>query len=610
MIRSVSSIQRPPENQTALVAERSLTFIEAQQQGEAIGRALAEAGLNIGDVVAVATTNRASFYCCFAGAYAAGFPVAVLDPSAATRELTSMLRKAAPTALIADDHILRRLADCTDAALPRVVFGISGEEANGKFARWLPRWLNFRNSTPRWASLPDCARGAAQPSLAPVSDDQPAYVIFTSGTTSKPKAAVISRGALRHHVETLSRVFGYGEDARLLCYLPTHHTDGLVHGVAASLLTGMTVIQPGRFTISSNLEKVLRTNRISHFLTVPTMLAMIKRTFGDRPKLFQFEGFRHLVSTAGYLDKQLWRDFEDLFSVRVSNFYGMTETVSGSLYCGPDDDTYQMGTLGKPVDADVRIVGESGDALPDNTVGELQIAGKHLMTGYLDDRDATEAVLADGWLSTGDLFTRDEAGVFRFRGRRKNIIKRGGITVYPEDILHVVREMPGVLEVEVLGVPHATFEETIAVCAVVDAGIEPGQVQAWCRDRLSPERRPDRIELMDSLPRGPSGKVVQDELLALLGDREIGSDELSASHRDRVIRLAADVFSVEQLELDETSSPDTVEGWDSYASMELVIALEKEFAIRLKPNAIMRMRDIGRTIEIVGAELKRAESGK
>lgn len=610
MISSDNSTQRQTDNLTALVAEETLTFAEARQRGGAIARALAEAGLATGDVVAVATAHRSSFYCCFAGCYAAGFPIAVLDPSAAIQELALMLRKAAPSALIADDAILRRLVDTTDAELPEVIRGIPGKKASGKFPRWLSSWLDLRTSRLQWPPLPSVPQGRVEPGFAPVPEEQPAYVIFTSGTTSKPKAAVISRAALQYHVGTLSRVFGYGEDARLLCYFPTHHTDGLVHGVAASLLTGMTVVQPGRFTNSTDLEHVLRSNRISHFLAVPTMLAMIKRTFGDRPKLFQFEGFRSLISTAGYLDEALWKGIENLFNIRVSNFYGMTETVSGSLYCGPDDAQYRFGTLGKPVDAEVRIVSEGGEEVPANTVGELQIAGQHLMSGYLDDREATQAVMTDGWLSTGDLFTRDECGVFRFRGRLKNIIKRGGITVYPEDVRNVVGAMPGVLEVEVLGVPHTMFEETIAVCAVVEAGIDSEQLRAWCRNRLSPERRPDRIELMESLPRGPSGKVLQDALLSALGERRVGIDQPPTSHRDRVIGLAAEIFSVERSALDETSSPDTVEDWDSYASMELVIALEKEFAIRLKPHAIMRMRDLGRTIEIVGAEVVRADSAK
>ena len=595
---------------TALVAESTLTFRDVRRQAGAIGRAFAEAGLEAGDLVAVATAHRTSFFSCFAGCFACGFPVAILDPSAASQELAAMLRKADPAALIADASILRCLSEQTDVVLPDIVWAIGAEGTTRKSAKWLPAWMNRKLSSSRWPALADVLADEAEPEFDSVDAELPAYVMFTSGTTSKPKAVVISRAALSHHVGTLADVFGYREGARLLCFLPTHHTDGLVHGVAASLLTGMTVVQPGPFTQTVDLEQLLRANSISHFLTVPTMLAMIKRTFGDVPDLFQYGGFKSLISTAGYLDEQLWEAIQDQFSIRISNFYGMTETVSGTLYCGPDDSTYRFGTLGKPVDAEVRIVSDSGNVVPENTIGELQISGKHLMTGYLDDPEATDGAIKDGWLSTGDLFTRDEDGVFRFKGRLKNIIKRGGITVYPEDIRNVISAMPGVLDVEVVGVPDAVFEEIIAVGATVEAGVDRDQVRAFCRDKLSPERRPDRVALMDSLPRGPSGKVIREELIALLGGRKDESHGSRTSLRDQVIKVAAEVFAVDPSRLDESSSPENVDDWDSYAGMQFVLALEEKFALRLGARAIMRMRNIGNAIEIVSAEVTANEEGR
>ena len=421
MTSSAASDKLPPPEHLAFVAEKSLTFGEVRSQAAAIGRALREAGIQTGDQVAVVTAHRASFYCCFAGCFATGFPVVVIDPHAATQELELMLRKASPAALIADESVLRRLSEHTDVALPRVTWRVGSRQSVVTPWSWLSVWRSRMFARPNWPALEKNSVGNLRPISSTVDDNLPAYVMFTSGTTSKPKAVVVSRVALRQHIDTLSRVFGYGDGVRLLCYLPLHHTDGLVHGVVASLLTGMTVVHPGPFAASVDLEHVLRASKISHFLTVPTMLAMIKRTFSDRPDLFQYEQFRSLMSTAGHLDEQLWKEFQDLFDIRVSNFYGMTETVSGSLYCGPNDNTYQFGTLGKPEDSDVRIIDECGNVMADDSVGELQISGDHLMMGYLDDPEATKAAMNDGWLSTGDLFVRDSGGYFHFIGRRKNI---------------------------------------------------------------------------------------------------------------------------------------------------------------------------------------------
>ncbi len=575
-------------DQTAVAAETSLTHREVRRQGACIAHALTAAGVQSGEMVAVATSNRASFYTCFAGCFDAGFPVAVLDPLAATQELALMLQKAGPAALIADESVLKRLAGRADIGLPERAWRVAPSEPGGEEP---------------WPSLADISTTAIDESVDPVDDEIPAYVMFTSGTTSTPKGVVVSRAALRHHVATLAAVFAYDPDARLLSFLPTHHTDGLVHGVAASLLIGMAVIQPGPFTQSTDIEQLLRTHQISHLLTVPTMLAMIMRSSGDRPDLFKYEEFRSLISTAGFLDERLWKEFQDCFGVRVSNFYGMTETVSGTLFCGPTDSTYQLGSLGRPIDAEVRIVDESGEAVASDTVGELHISGKHLMTEYLDDPEATKAVIKDGWLLTGDLFSQDKAGVFHFAGRLKNIIKRGGITVYPEDVRKVVSAVPGVLEVETIGIPDTVFEEIIAVCAVVESGVGAEDIRKACHEGLSPERRPDRIELMDNLPRGPSGKVRCDELIAALVEPS-GNDRARPDLlREQVIRVAADTFVVEPSELDDTSSPETLTNWDSYAGMEFVLALEKEFALRLQPRDIMRISDIGKAIEIITAHV-------
>jgi long-chain acyl-CoA synthetase len=583
----------------AFVGETALTFEEVQFKSGAIATALSTEGLRPGDSVAIATANRAGFYTCFAGCFASGFPVVVIDPAAGPQELRLMLHKAAPSALIADDDVLRSLTGSNGYPLPRIVWRVGPPLPKRTLSRWVSR--GRKHSSTDWPSLDEIATTEAIPVSVSSREDLPAYIMFTSGTTSSPKAVVVSRGALRHHVDTLSRVFGYDENARLLTYLPIYHTDGLVHGVAASLLTGMTVVHPGPFSASTDIWQALRSNNISHFLAVPTILSIIRRTFGDRAQLFQYDGFRNVISTAGYLNAKFWQDFQEFFGVRVSNFYGMTETVSGSLYCGPDNDNYCFDTVGKPVDTEVRIVDEGGAILPPDKVGELQISGKHLMTGYLDDSVATKATIVDGWLSTGDLFFQNRDGFFHYVGRRKNIIKRGGITVYPEDIQRLLMDMPGVLKVEVIGLPDPMFEEIIVVCAVVEAGTGAEDLRAMCRHQLSPERQPDRIELMEHLPQGPAGKVLRAELVAILEERGKKPTSSHASLRTRVINLAAETFSTESAKLDETSSPDTVDGWDSFAGMEFVLALEREFDLRLSARDIMRLRNIGKALEIVSA---------
>ena len=192
-------------------------------------------------------------------------------------------------------------------------------------------------------------------------------------------------------------------------------------------------------------------------------------------------------------------------------------------------------------------------------------------------------------------------------GRRKDVIIRSGFNVYPREVETRIESHPAVQEVAVIGLADPIFEEIIAVCAVVEAGVDAEAIRALCRRHLSPERRPDRIELMEKLPRGPSGKVQRDALTKVLADRGTTPQRPPSALRDRVIHLAAETFATKPAELDEASSPATVANWDSYAGMEFVMALEKEFGLRLSPRDIMRLRNVGQALEIVSAGLAQSE---
>ena len=556
------------------------------------------------DRVAIATADGEAFFVAFAACLASGFTAVVIDPLAAGDEIRRMLEHSGPVAAIADDAVVRAVADSTGAppSIPTILVGGSGRSERKGVAGWLP----WRQRAADSAELRFDAVIAVAANLEwrEVSDAIAAYVIFTSGTTSTPKGVVISRRALFDHVRTLGHVFGYGPAATLLHYLPLHHTDGLVHGPAAALLTGMRVVRPGAFTAQTAeaMPGLLREHRVTHFLAVPTILSIVHRSYRDRADLFRTEWFQHAISTAGALPEEFWQTFEATFGIRLSNFYGMTETVSGSLYCGPDDASYRRGTLGKPVDCTLRIVDAQGAPCPPGQVGVLEISGSHLMDGYLANPEATAAVVRDGWLDTGDLFRVDGDGFHVFAGRRKTVIKRGGITIYPEDVRRALEPLDWVREVEVIGAPDPTFEQIAIVCAVLDPGKTAADVHAECARRLAPERRPDRVLLMTDLPRGPSGKVQREALLARATQAPAETaDDGSISGRVRAI--AARIFQVEAATLTDNTGPADLPNWDSYAQIELALALEKQFSMRLTPKDLMQLRSIGHAVAIVTRRL-------
>lgn len=581
-------------------AGESVPGRELSRRAGAIARALREANLRPGDRVALVTADDAAFFVAFAACLATGLTAVVIDPRAAVGEVARMLTRAAPRALVADGAVARALAGSSGVPSLAATILVGSDDADGGV---LGKWRTWRAANPGAGAMrfdTITRNGDAGLEWRTVDDGVPAYVMFTSGTTSTPKGVVISRRALFRHVRTLADVFGYGPDATLLHYLPLHHTDGLVHGPCAALLTGMRVVRPGPFSplAAEGLPDLLRDHRVTHFLAVPTILSFVQRIFATRPDLFRTGCFRHVISTAGYLNPEFWLEFETTFGLRLANFYGMTETVSGSLYCGPSDTSYRRGTLGTPVDCNLRIVGEDGAPCAAGEVGRLEIAGEHLMDGYLADPEASAEVLRDGWLDTGDLFRRDADGFFEFAGRRKTVIKRGGITVYPEDVRGALEPVRWVREVEVIGAPDPTFEQIVVVCAVLDPDKTAADVHAECTQRLAPERRPDRVLVMADLPRGPSGKVQRESLI-----ERVMRAETDASRQDpipdRVRAIAAEIFQVDRSTLSDATSPDDVPNWDSYAHIELAMALERNFALRLTPKELMQLRSIGHAVEIV-----------
>lgn len=586
-----------PGTAIAVSSSRTLSFAEVKARSRALAHALYQAGCAAGDRVAAATADPVDFYLAAAACYLGGIALIPIDPTSGRTDLADILERTRPAVLIADDPVLERLG----ANRPSVVWrsGTSRHDA----PKSPPGRRFFRRPAAPLPSLDALARTEADWEPPAFGDDLPAFIMCTSGTTSRSKATVQSRGALRAHVATLARVFGYDAGARFLNLLPTHHVDGLVHGVYASLLTGMTNVQPGLFTVDLDIAELLRRTGATHFVSNPHMLAIIRRSMGDRPDLFRTESFRMLASSAGTLDAGFWGEFQEFFGVRLNNFYGLTETISGSIYCGPADDTFRLGTLGKPLGARVRLVDAAGEEVAPGEAGELLIAGPHVMTGYLDDPEATAATLFDGWLATGDICVADADGFITMIGRSKTVVMRGGATIHPEDVGRVIAGMPGVRAVEVLGVPDAIFEEALVACVVAETGVTAAGIRAHCAAELSVERRPDRVELFDTLPLGPAGKVRRDTLIAMIAERRAAAavpadpTDLTAS----ILTLAADTFQVPKADLTLESGQETVDGWDSFSHMEFVMGLEQRFTIRLRAKEIMRLGSIGDAVEIVNA---------
>ena len=447
------------------------------------------------------------------------------------------------------------------------------------------------------------------------ADDIPAsttaYILFTSGTTSRPKGVEISHGNLFAQMSTFVRQYDLDNKTRILNLLPFHHTDGLTHGAVLSLVAGGTLVRPMRFRIDrllALLDEIYK-SRITHFITVPPMLSLICQVGSEYSDCFDTEDFRFIISTAAYLDPGLWEDLQRTHNVQIVNVYGLTETVCEACYCGPDVDSFRLGTVGKPVDCEARIVDEQGDALPPGEAGELLIKGDNVMKGYLNMPEETAEVLKNGWFHTGDIATIDEDGFVRIVGRKKSVIISAGNNIYPEDVTNVLMQMDGIVDAVTLGMPDPIWGETVVACIIADDTHEimASDVSQFFLKHAAREKLPREFHFMSEFPRGPAGKVILNELRSRIDTASKESNDNDsyndASIESVVTLIAARTFKVPSEQLGMEASPETVASWNSLAHFEFLMALEVEFGERFTPRDIMSIANLGQAIIVLEAKL-------
>ncbi len=561
----------------------ALTYGGAVDRAARLAGLFQRRGLGPGMRVVLATRDDLSHATVFLALLRCGITTVVLNPESRATELATLIDAADPSALVMDERLIARV-------LP---------EQRQRFAV-------FALGDAGLAALDALIAGEA-PGAPPkvVDPESTAYILFTSGTTSRPKGVEISHRALYAQMATFVRQYGFGPRTRLMNLLPLHHTDGLTQGVVVAACAGATLLRPMRIRVERIREIVDACHelRATHLVAVPSLLALMMN-LGDRYQdALRTDWFRFVISTAAYLDPGLWQRFEDGFGVQVVNVYGLTETVCETTYCGPDAATRRIGTIGKPVDAELRIVDERGLPVAPGTEGELAVRGPHVMTGYFRAPEETAKVLRDGWFHTGDLATVDADGFYRIVGRKKDVIITGGINVYPEDVNDVLRTVPGIVDAATIGFPDDRWGEIVVSGLAVGAGTPPPEqdIAAHFLQHASPEKLPREFHFFADLPRGPAGKVVKAELTRQIVERRSAArhETHAGGVRERVLQVAAQAFKCRTDTLSDASTARSVDGWTSLAHVEFLMALELEFSFTMQPEDILRIDSIGDALALV-----------
>ena len=347
------------------------------------------------------------------------------------------------------------------------------------------------------------------------SHEAPALMLYTSGTTGRPKGAVMSHGSLTANIEMLGKAWQWSPDDVLLHMLPLFHVHGLLVALHGALQAGATAIVRPSFEASIALRD-LGGRDCTVFMAVPTMYRRLLAELGTGK--LDLGHMRLLTSGSDRLPVEVFEAIDERLGHRVVERYGMTET--GIMLSNPLDGARIPGQVGIPLPGvEMRTVNEvTGKPCEHGEVGELQTRGPHVFSGYWNDPDKTSrSFTSDGWFRTGDLGLRDSRGRFELKGRMTDLIITGGFNVYPTEVEHVLARHRGVLQCAVAGVPDADWGEAVTAFVVRgDASTTAEDLIRHSRASLAAYKSPKRVVFVDAFPRNAMGKVQKKVLVSEL----------------------------------------------------------------------------------------------
>ncbi|MGY3790677.1 long-chain-fatty-acid--CoA ligase [Streptomyces antibioticus] len=479
---------RQPERPALRFAGQVTDYAELNERSARAAALLRAEGIRPGDRVALMLPNVPEFVVLYYGILRAGAVVVPMNPLLKTRET--------------EYHL-----DDSGAALLFEWHQAPGEGAQGAAA------AGVRHLAVEPAAFAELLAGHEPlAETAATADDDVAVLLYTSGTTGRPKGAALTHGGLRHNTEvnTVHVQRMTPEDVVVGC-LPLFHIFGQICTMSATVRGGASLTLIPRFDPQAVLDAVAR-DRATVFEGVPTMYAALLQ----HPSDADVSTLRMCISGGASLPVEILHGFERRFGCAVLEGFGMSETSPVVTFNHPDRPR-KAGSIGTPIrDVEVRLLDDKGQDVAPGEIGELAVRGPNVMKEYWNRPEETAATIPDGWLRSGDLARQDEDGYFYIVDRKKDMIIRGGYNVYPREIEEVLHEHPAVALAAVVGRADDHLGEEIAAAVVLrpGAGATPDELREFVKERVAAYKYPREVWLVDTLPTGPSGKILKREIVA------------------------------------------------------------------------------------------------
>ena len=488
-----SAAARNPEGIYAIGADsgETLTFGELRRSCLAVGAWLRAGGVGPGDTVSFVMPNGLQTMRLLLGAMHAGVCVN-------------------PINLVAQPEQMRYVLDHSDCSL--VFVAPEWEDRIRAMAAEVARPIRVVVAAPDGAGLADAEAAGSTPTPAP-DPGATALLMYTSGTTGVPKGVMLTQANLAANATAIGVEHGLGAADRVLAVLPLYHINAFVVTMLAPLAHGGSLAMAPRFS-AAQFWRQATASECTWLNVVPTIISYLLE--GDAPPRESLARIRFCRSASAALPAEQHRAFEAKFGIGIVETMGLTETAAPAFSNPLEPALRRIGSVGRASGGEARVVDAVLDPVSDGTTGEIVIRGPHVMRGYYKNPDATVgSFTADGWLRTGDLGHRDDDGFFFVTGRIKELIIKGGENIAPREIDDVLIGHPAVREAAAVGIPDRHYGQEIMACVVLRPGspCTEDELRTFCEQRLGRYKTPKVIRFVDSLPRGPSGKVQRLKLL-------------------------------------------------------------------------------------------------
>ncbi len=494
------SATRHADRDAVVLGDLRLTYAQLWAHAKQYAAVLRENGVGPGDKVALLLPNTPHFPLAYFGTLALGAVAVPVHALLKAEEIEYVLTDSGASALV--------------CAAPLLAEGAKGAELAG-----VPVFAVMDGGDASITRIDTLALSATPiDDFVPREADDTAVILYTSGTTGKPKGAELTHLNVTMNVMVSAQhSFDIDETDVVLGCLPLFHTFGQTCCMNTAFYVGATVVLLPRFDGAQALDLLVK-EKCTIFMGVPTMyvgLLEAAKSTDARPAL------KSALSGGAALPVAVLEKFTEVFGTKILEGYGLTETSPVATFNQKGFEPV-AGTVGKTiwgVETEVAKaeIDERIELLPNGELGEIVVRGHNIFKGYLNKPEATAAAIVDGWFRTGDLGTKDDEGYIRIVDRKKDMVIRGGYNVYPRDVEEVLLRHPAVGQVAVIGLPDPQYGEEVCAVVILDpAGgeITEQELVAWSKGQLAAYKYPRRVIFADALPLGPSGKVLKRELVA------------------------------------------------------------------------------------------------